>query len=279
MNRGNLILTALLSSVFTLALIVGSMLVFSVATAAPAPQVTTPGVTTYVSVSGLVFEPLDRSTPYSKNMARQLLIAGGQARTNNLFVAPLALPDRSALTGLTIFGEDFDNQGAVQVRLKRCDHGQARCTTLAQPTSTNAFALGQFETVKITNLNELVDNNLYSYHLELEITALANSGLRAARVELADRGSGSSTPNPVETWRLSGNVTNFLIPINRTSDVRVCTDDLSDLPNFTHYPTLVVDGRSIPLGSNECRNVTGLNIEIRRPFNTGPSSGTYQVLR
>lgn len=279
MSKRYVLLTTLLSSGLTLAILVGVALFFDQAIAAPAVQVTNPGVPAHISVSALVFTPVDQDIPYLKNTARQLLTINRQSRNNNIFVAPLTLPDRAILTGITLFGEDFDSQGAVQVRLKRCDHGQARCLSLAQPTSTNAFALGQFETVKMTNLSEVVDNNFYSYHLELEITALANSGLRSVRVELTDRSNADSFTGPEESWQLSGNVTNFLIPNRGQVEVRVCTDDLSDLPNFTHYPTLVVDSRSIPLGSNECRVVVGSNIEIRRSLNTRSSSGTYQILR
>jgi hypothetical protein len=60
---------------------------------------------------------------------------------------------------------------------------------------------------------------------------------------------------------------------------RICTDDLSHLPNPTHYPTLVVDGLAQPLASNTCVDATGYTIELRRQLNTGPSSGTYQILQ
>ncbi len=278
MKTRSVLLTALLSSFFTLTILIGSLLIFTTTIAAPAPQVASIAPT-YVSVSALVFEPLESNVSYNKNTARQLLTVSRQDPENNRFTAPLMLPDRSILTGMTVFGEDFDNQGAVTVRLKRCDHNQARCVSLAQPTSTAAFALGQFETVKLSNLYEVVDNNLYNYHLELELTALNNSGLRSVKLEILDTRGVSAIVGNVESWRLGGNLTNFVIPNQGPTDVQVCTDDLSYLPNSTHYPLLVVDGRSFRLSSNSCQTATGLVIEIRRSPNTGPSSGTYQLLR
>lgn len=286
MSARHLGLTALLSTCLTLTVIAASLLFWERATAAPGRQVISPASeqnVSYMSVSSLAFVPVRSTAAYRKDSTRQLLLLTTQGRDfsneNNVFVAPLSLPDGSQLMGLTFFGEDFDNQGAVIIRLKRCDHGQARCIVLAEPTSTNPFALGQFETVKVTNLNEVVNNNLYAYILELELTALGNSGLRSVRLELAGAGSTPSEPGPVETWRLAGEVTNFLIPNTTYARVRVCTHDLSHLPNVTHYPFLVVDGQQTRLSGNSCVTASGLNIEIRRSFNTGPSSGTYQIFQ
>jgi hypothetical protein len=168
----------------------------------------------------------------------------------------------------------------VAVRLKRCDHGQARCVNVVETTSTDSYAAGQFQTVRIAALNEIIDNNLYSYLVELELTALFDSGLRSVRLEMANEGSGSPPPSGgVEQWSLAGDVTSFIIPNGGWAQVRVCTGDLSHLPNQTHYPTLTVDGRSTTLGSNTCVTVWGRNIQLRRELNTGPSSGTYQILR
>lgn len=278
MQTRYILLIALLSSFFTLVILIGSMLIFTTVRAASSPQIASIAPM-YVGVSSLVFEPIESNVSYNKNTARQLLTVSRQDPENNLFTASLILPDRSILTGMSVFGEDFDNQGAVTVRLKRCDHNQPRCVSLAQPTSTAAFALGQFETVKLSNLYEVVDNSLYNYQLELELTALKNSGLRSVKLEVLDTRGVSAIVGSVEPWRLGGTLTNFVIPNQNPTDVQVCTDDLSYLPNPTHYPVLTVDGRSLRLDSNRCQMATGLVIEIRRSPNTGPSSGTYQLLR
>jgi hypothetical protein len=289
MNKRQILLTASLSTFFTLTIMAGSMLFFSRTMAAPSTQVastpTPQAITTsltYLSVSSLAFMPVSRDTLYSKDVRRQMLTLNNQPLTSaadsNIFVAPLALPDKSVLTGMTIYGEDFDNQGAVQVRLKRCDHSQTRCISLAETTSTDTYAAGQFETIKAAIPDEVINHKFYSYFLELELTAVVKSGLRSVRLEMAEdiplalAGSG-------ERWTLSKDVTSFLLPNQDWAQVRVCTDDLSHLNNSTHYPSLIVDGQVIPLSSNTCVTVWGRDIEIRRELNTGPSSGTYQFLR
>jgi hypothetical protein len=283
-------LIAILSTCFTLTLLAGTLLVFSRVGAAPGRQVATPTPSpdrlVKLSLSALAFLPVSQTGLYSKDTTRQLLSLAGQNRNfnggNNLFIAPLDLPDQTILLGLTFFGEDFDNQGAVRLRLKRCDHGQSRCVSLTDITSTDAFALGRFETAKIPPLNEVINNDLHAYFLELELTALNNSGLRSARLELVERSGGGASAPPVEArperWDLSGNVTNFLIPNSGLNQIRICSDDLSHLPNVTHFPTLIVDGQSSRLSSNQCIVVWGRTIQLRRPVSAGPSSGTYQIL-
>jgi hypothetical protein len=289
MNKRQILLAASLSAIFTLTIIAGSMLFFSRTMAAPSTQVastpTSQAITsslTYLSVSSLAFMPVSQDTLYRKDVRRQMLTLNSQPLTSaadsHIFVAPLALPDKSVLTGMTIYGEDFDNQGAVQVRLKRCDHSQARCISLAETTSTDTYAAGQFETIKAAIPDEMINHKFYSYFLELELTAVVKSGLRSVRLEMAEdislapAGSG-------ERWTLSKDVTSFLLPNQGWTQVRVCTDDLSHLNNPTHYPSLIVDGQVIPLSSNTCVTVWGRDIEIRRELNTGPSSGSYQFLR
>jgi hypothetical protein len=288
MNKCQILLTASISTFFTLTIIAGSMLFWSGATAAPPAQVTatpTPQVITssltYASVSSLAFMPVNQNTPYSKDVRRQMLTLNSQPLTSttdsNIFVAPLALPDKNVLTGMTVYGEDFDNQGAVEVRLKRCDHSQARCASLAETTSTDTYAAGQFETIKAAIPDEVINHKFYSYFLELELTTTAKSGLRSVRLEMTEETI--LTPvGSVERWSLSKDVTHFLLPNQGWTQARVCTDDLSHLNNPTHYPTLIVDGQVIPLSSNTCVTVWGYNIEIRRELNTGASSGTYQFL-
>lgn len=289
MRNRQILLTAAISTVLTLTIIISSLLFISRAVAAPPAQVasTTTQQTAvsdlaYVSVSSLAFVPLNPDSRYSKDAGRQMLTLNYPTRSfaaaNNIFAAPLILPDSSILTGMTIFGEDFDSQGAVQLRLKRCDHGRARCLSLAETTSTDPFAAGQFETIKVTIPNEVVNNNFYSYLLELELTALSNSGLRSVRIEMVNNTPVASASGE-ERWSLTGDVRSFTLPNTGLTQVRVCTDDLSHLDNPTHYPTLVVDGESIPLSSAGCVTVWGRQIELRRRLNTGPSSGTYQFLR
>ena len=290
MSKRQTLTMVLISSIFTLMIMASSILFFSWVTAAPpvAPVnameslQATDGLL-YTSVSALAFIPLNQNAFYAKDPRRQLLTLGNQARIatsdDNIFVAPLTLPDKSRLMGLTVFGEDFDNQGAVILRLKRCDHGQALCLNIAETTSTDVYAAGQFETSKVTTLNEIMDNNFYTYLLELELTAIANSGLRSVRLEFMTGEGATSPPGRVEKWSLSGQVRNFLLPNTNLVEVRVCTDDLSHLNNPTHYPFVVVDNRIVSLSSNSCVTVQGRNLEIRRELNTGPSSGTYQFLR
>ncbi len=285
MSKHQIWLIAIISSFSTVAIIAGSMLFFSWALAASSSTTTQQTIDNFafVSISSLAFEPVDQNAAYNKDVKRQMLTLNSQTGRfvdgENIFIAPLILPDKSILTGMTVFGEDFDNQGAVQLRLKRCYHNQARCINLAETTSTDSYAAGQFETVKVTIPNEVVDNNFYSYILELELTALSSSGLRSVRLEMVDRSGTAASPADVNKWSLAGEVTNFLLPNSDLTQVRVCTDDLSHLKNATHYPRLVVDGKSMPLSSNSCVTVWGRDIEVQRALNTGPSSGTYQFLR
>jgi hypothetical protein len=284
MNKHQILLAAGLSTVFTLTLIAAALLISTQVIAAPSPQGTptstpiTP-TATYLSISAMAFMPIDPATRYQKDALRQLLTLDSSTKSiGNIFVAPLNLVDKRVLTGMTVFGEDFDPQGAVEIRLKRCDHSQARCATLAQMTSSNTFASGQFETPQATIANEVVNNYFYSYFLELELSTEGKSGLRSVRLEMV--GSEFYLPaGQAMAWALTGNVTNFIIPTSGLTQVKVCPDDLSHLPNATHYPSLVVDNNLYALASNQCVTVWGSNIRVTRNLNTGPSSGTYQILR
>jgi hypothetical protein len=236
----------------------------------------------YFSVSALGFTPVSQNVPYLKDYNQQLLALTGQNRNftadNNRFVVPLTLPDQRRLTGLTVFGQDWDNLGEVRLRLKRCDHNQPRCLNLAETSSDLIYNAGLFE--KVSPLNELLDNRAYTYFLELELTALSNSGLRSVRIELTGQEAVTLTPEAVQAWVLADLTTS--LPIT-TGDarrvVRICTNDLSHLANTTHYPSLVVDNKLQVLPSNACVDASGYNIELRRNLSTGPSSGTYQFLR
>ena len=286
MNKHQILLTAALSTLLTLTIIAVAMLVSTQVIAAPLAQGTptptvtpTPAAESYLSVSAMAFMPIDSATRYQKDVLRQLLtLDNSSSSTGNIFVAPLTLADKYVLTGMTVFGEDFDNQGAVQIRLKRCDHSQARCATLAQMTSSQTYASGQFETPQAAIANEVVNNYFYSYFLELELSEKSKGGLRSVRLEMT--GQESLPPmGEAKEWALTGNVTNFLIPTQGLTQVRVCTDDLSHLPNATHYPSLVVDNNTYALSSNQCVTVWGSTIRVTRNLNTGPSTGTYQILR
>lgn len=285
MNKRQVVLTVAIASLFTLMVIVSVMMFFSQAMAASpveTEEIASLQAATdtfqYVSVSGLAFVPVRPNTPYVKDVQRQILSLTSLITNANTFVAPLMLPDRSKLFGLTVFGEDFDNQGEVRLRLKRCDHSQPRCVTLLETTSTNSYAFGQFETGRVSILNEVVDNRFYSFFLELELTALANSGLRSVQLEIVTEGTDSAASSE-EQWSLAGDVRSFPLPNVDFAQVRICADDLSHLDNPTHHPFVVVGDKVVTLSSNACVTVWGQDIEVRRKPNTGPSSGTYQFLR
>lgn len=278
MNRQTLVSIVLgnivLGIVMSVALLWGPTLAASEETLSSQLQATS---AQFISISALAFQPAQPNIPYFKDLQRQLL--GLTAQTQNaLFVASLPLPDQSELAGITVFGEDFDNQGEVRLRLKRCDHGQARCVSLAETTSTAGYNFGQFETARISFSTNTIDNSTYVYFLELELTALAGSGLRSVRLEIIPSQAGSPSPD-AQSWSLSGNTLNFTIPNTGYAQVRVCAGDLSDLNNATHYPFVVVDNNMVPLSSNSCVTVWGYDIRVSRRPNTGPSSGSYQILR
>jgi hypothetical protein len=287
MNK-QILVTAVLGSILSV-MITSVVLFFGQALAAPAPRSeetlssqSQANSTQSVSISSMAFQPTQANVPFFKDTERQMLglaVQGqGPRPTPALLVAPLMLPDRSGLEGLTVFGEDFDNQGEVRLRLKRCDHGQARCVNLADTTSTLGYNFGQFETTRINFSTEIIDNNAFSYFLETELSALAGSGLRSVRLEIIP--SQATTPSGnAESWSLSGNTLNFTVPNTGYAQVRVCAGDLSGLNNVTHYPFVVVDHNPIPLSSNSCVTVWGYDIQVSRRPNTGPSSGTYQILR
>ncbi len=283
MSKAQIGWVTIISTILTLLIIGGSLLIFSRVSAAPNETVLaqTNASLGYTSVSGLAFGPVSQFAVYYKDFNQQLLTLGNQPRNftgdSNRFLAPLTLPDRTVLSGLTVFGQDSDAQGEIRLRLKRCDHNQPRCVILAENASAVEYDGGLFE--KVSQFNELVDNAFYDYFLELELTALGNSGLRAVRLEMTGAETGSPTPVSLQKWALSGETTSFRLPNQTTVQARICTDDLGHLDNPTHYPILVVDGQVINLASNTCIVVWGYSIELRRNYNTGPSSGTYQFLR
>ncbi|MBI1880196.1 MAG: hypothetical protein HYR94_18575 [Chloroflexi bacterium] len=278
MNKRQAWFIAFTANIFTLSIIGTSLLFFTGASAAPpgsagsVAAAQTGDARQYVSISAMAFGPVSQFAIYYKDVNQQLLTLGNQPRNftgdNNRFVAPLTLPDLARLSGLTVFGLDADNLGEVRLRLKRCDHNQPRCLILTETASIVEYNAGPFE--KASLFNEVIDNNLYVYFLELELTALGDSGLRSVRLDQ----TGTPLVPP-----LSGDATSFRLPNQITTQARICTDDLSHLDNPTHYPILIVDGQVFDLVSNTCVTVWGFDIELRRELNTGPSSGTYQFLR
>lgn len=284
MNVRQMLVAAIISIVFTVAMLTGSLLWFDGARAAPpvVPSGQSPAQSLqYVALSAMAFEPVQQNVWFVKDVDRQLLKLTGTSRIfttdRNVFVAPLFLPDQTDLLALTLYGEDYDSQGEVRARIKRCDHNQARCLTLAETSSRLAFAGGRFE-IRAVGQPELVNNGFYSYFVELNLTALNNSGLRAVRVEAAARDQTPLPPNPVNRWELTGSASSFRVPNSTVAQVKICTDDLSHLPNATHYPFVVADGSAYSLTSNACMTVWGQNVEIRRKLNAGSSTGTYQIL-
>jgi hypothetical protein len=288
MDKRLLIFVASLLSILAATIIVGLLPHFGRAAAAPPVEREADPVyqapadrIQFFSISALVFQPAVSTAVYNKDLQRQILSLTGQNRNffdaSNIFVAPLLVPDRTKLLGATLFGEDFDNQGEVRLRLKRCDHSQARCVILAETTSTTTLAAGQFQTPSVAIPNETVDNRFFTYFWELELTALFNSGARSVRLE-------ASVPDATASiaqgqWSLTGDTFSFALPNNGITDARICTDDLSHLNNPTHYPFVVVDSILVTrLTSNVCETVRGRDIEIQRDLNTGSSSGTYEFV-
>jgi hypothetical protein len=283
MNNRRFIIGVIIALLILLVFGGGPLLFFRSAWAAPE---NTPGrfiqtgLSRFISLSAVAFAPVSRHAIYAKDPNQQLLTLAGHTGnfigSDNLFVLGLTLPDQAQLTGFTAYGQDFDSQGQVGLRLKRCEHGQPICQVVAQLTSDILYNAGPY--TKVSDLRgEYVDNYRFTYFLELEITALDNSGLQSVRLDLVE--TGAMPHGEEQQWEMAGTITNFLVASGNTRrTVRVCTFDLG--PNSTHYPVLVVDGVSRLLASNQCvEDVTGYNIELRRQLNTGPSSGTYQFLR
>lgn len=282
MNRLQILAAAALSTILSLGIMAGVVWGFSPALAASSTQTTGTGVQS-ISVPAMAFNPVQQNSSFAKDTQRQLLWLMGTNRTvtrdRNIFVAPLLLPDGTQLLTMVISGEDYDTQGEIRVRFKRCDQRQPICVGLGETTSQASFAGGYFETPATFLQNEVVNNASYTYFLELELTALNNSGLRSVRLDTVDAGSASPPVSSVVHWELGGAFTRFPIPTSGWAEVKICTDDLSYLPNSSHFPFVVVDGTQRGLSSNSCLTVQGYDIEIWRNLNTGPSSGTYQTLR
>ncbi len=188
MNQRQMLITAMLSCIFTLVILGGSLLIFSRAVAAPSAQSVDTAAQqgsdqkSYISVSALAFMPTQQASErYNRIFAQQLLTFTGEDHNfnenNNLLWAPLSLPDHSNITEMKIFGLDNDDQGKIQIYLVSCDHsGQTGCQRLAWAGSGDTWKGGAFETPRF-DTNKRIDNSLYTYLLELRLTALGNKDI------------------------------------------------------------------------------------------------------
>jgi hypothetical protein len=283
MRGAYVVLLSAFSTALAVILLGGMVVAFNPAQAAPEPWAQQSALE-YISVSAIAFIPVQANTRFAKDTQRQLLRLVNATRSitqdQNVFVAPLSLPDGSQLLSMIISGEDYDVQGEVRVRLLRCEHSRPTCLNLGETSSGVGLAGGLFENTPVFLQNETVNNALYSYYLELTLTALQNSGLRTVRLETVASEGGQIPPaSNVIRWELAGNFYRFPLPNSTWAQVKICADDLNQLPNASHYPYIVVDGTRVSLASNTCQTVQGYDIEIRREPNTGRSSGTYQILR
>ncbi|MCB9098537.1 MAG: hypothetical protein H6632_03270 [Anaerolineales bacterium] len=280
MVRRQLILAAVLSSCLTMLLIGGTLLLFSGALAAPGVESSyvnlaqsPPVQKNYISVSSMAFQPFSQRTlPYRRGFDEQILALDSATREadgqNNWFTAPLYLPDNVILTGLTFFGRDTDPTGWLEIALWRCTHGgDVSCINvpLSSYRTDEAFAGGSFDSGKIP-LNEVVNNQLYSYTLATRIMALNGSGLRSVLVETSNSGSPLTTPVPGTP--LPGRA-------SWTLDNRNVTTQLA-----TGLPTSAVV--QICSNSNSSANVEvqyGSNLSTLTPGNCARFSGysTYSV--
>ena len=144
MNNRQMITVVTISTVLTLILTFGILSVFDRALAAPlntqAARPASQDSVEFIAISALAFEPTQPGMPYFKDVQRQILRLTSTDRNfiagNNIFVAPLTLQNGSQILAMSLFGEDFDTQGEIRLRLKRCDHSQARCQILAETSST-----------------------------------------------------------------------------------------------------------------------------------------------
>lgn len=245
----------------------------------------------YQSVSLFEFVPFKpNNTLYTINANPLLLTLGAKsdynfASANNIFEAPLSLPDNVMLTGLTVFGVDNDNQGEVKVTFFRCNHtynSQTACQEISLSSNTSN-SLGQFQTqTPLGFIPFPIRNQDNFYFLQLEITALNNSGLRSVRLQFADNSGSGSTPatlpeHPIVPWNLGANeLVEIPSPTGDPITVRVCVDAL-DAPSWARPNVRLGDAFSdpIPLNFGDCRDFTSTYIQIRGNSTT---SGSYQRL-
>jgi len=246
----------------------------------------------YRSVSLFEFVPLNtQDSLHTIDSSSILLTLGAKSdhnftNANNIFEAPLNLPDNVMLTGFTIFGVDNDNQGEVKVTLGRCNHNlQIPCQEISL-SSDVPNSLGPFQTQTPLGFIPIpIRNQDNFYFLELEITALNNSGLRSVRLQFADNGESISTSsnlpeNPVVPWNLNANeLVEITSPTSNPITVRVCVD-AKDASFIDRPEVRTGDASSNPviLNFGDCRDFTGRYIQIRGNGRT-TTSGYYQRLQ
>lgn len=237
MNRPTL-LAAILSSLTTLVLAIASLALLTRALAAP-PRLTAPQPQTgnvYLSFSSLAFQPYSSATlAYRRDFSTQLLSLNTATQQiegqNNWFLTPLRLPDQSRLTGVTVYGQDFDSSGWIELALWRCAHlGDESCVNLGLWQSGEATAAGAFNSGRIS-LDEVIDNQAFSYTLATRIYAINNSGLRSVLLEVTATGE-ISTPGSgagsglarTEQWTLAnrGVVTQLTTNFSPAATVQIC---------------------------------------------------------
>jgi len=295
--RRQLILAAILSSFLTVLLIGGTLLLFSGALAAPSAEnsavelaQSSPNQISYISISSMAFQPFSpRTLPYRRGFDEQILALDSTAREadgqNNWFIAPLYLPDNVTLTGITFFGRDADPNGWLEIALWRCTHGgDVSCINvpLSSYRTDEAFAGGVFDSGQIP-LNEVVNNQLYSYTLATRIVALNDSGLRSVLVETSSSGSGIITPVPGTplpgrtSWTLDNrNVTTQLATGLPTSAVvQICSNSNSSANVEVRYGS-----NASTLTPGNCARFSGYSTYSVKNVGVYGSyaSGTFEVL-
>lgn len=296
MVRRHLILAAVLSSFLTVLLIGGTLLLFSGALAAPLTEGSPVQLTqsspqkSYVSISSMAFQPFSQRTlPYRRGFDEQILALDSTTREadgqNNWFTAPVFLPDNTILTGITFFGRDTDPNGWVEIALWRCTHGgEVSCINvpLSSYRTDEAFASGTFDSGRIP-LNEVVNNQLYSYTLAARIMALNGSGLRSVLVETSSSSSGIITPVPGTplpgrtSWTLDNrNVTTQLATgLPTSAAVQICSNSTSTANVEVQYGSNVST-----LTPGNCARFSGYSTYLVKNVGVygSSASGTFEVL-
>ncbi|MCB0197031.1 MAG: hypothetical protein KDJ65_34100 [Anaerolineae bacterium] len=296
--KRHILIPSLLSSFFTLAVVIVSLLIISGALAAPAADVSSTKMQqstaqkNYISISSMAFQPFSpRTLPYRRGFDEQILALDTTSREiegqNNWYVAPLSLPDNTIITGITFYGRDVDPNGWVEIALWRCTHGgDVSCVNLPLSSyrTDEPFASGSFDSGQIA-LNEVVNNQIYSYTLATRIVALNGSGLRSVLVETAATngtvspppGSGGSIEGPV-SWTLNNrNVTTQLSTnLSPTAEVRICSNSGSSADVEIRY-----DNNTETLTPGNCARSSGYSAySVKNVGVYGSSaSGTFEVLR
>jgi hypothetical protein len=284
MTKQQVLLIAVLSSLLTVAIGVGSLLIFSQAVAAPeASSAAQTSGRAYVSVSALAFEPMFPQTPpaYTKSFPQFLSLNTtdrGPESQGNWFAAPLNLPHNSTLAGMTVFGQDNDPAGRMTVFLWNCDHsGTNGCQTIASYDTMLNSVNTAVDSGRLT-INHRVNNEAYTYVLGLNLWAVNNSGLRSVRLELTNLSTelpGGAPPTQAEvSWTVPAYGQTQLLNLSQAAEVRICTDVLGR----NSLPTLAVDdSNQYQLQSDTCVVYTGQRFKLIGDIN--PASGTYQILR